>query len=187
MSLLGLTIAYSPFGWLEPFELEWTPNTTDVHYRRYSVGQQPASARWNLERLAESLCPLFHFEIESLPAEAKATRAGQAREVISSTLDVYDREWQSAFHEMFLSKLGLNWNQALLQPHLQILQSSIWQEQTKKTVEQFWTLLPELNTDYTLSFLALTEWLEGHAQAADVLCLPEMPPTASILYAPLTQ
>ena len=30
MSILGLTIDYGPYGWLEPFDLDWTPNITDA-------------------------------------------------------------------------------------------------------------------------------------------------------------
>ncbi len=41
MSVLGLTIDYGPYGWLEPFEPGWTPNTTDAQGRRYRFGNQP--------------------------------------------------------------------------------------------------------------------------------------------------
>ena len=43
MSILGLTIDYGPYGWLEPFDLDWTPNTTDASGRRYRFGNQPRS------------------------------------------------------------------------------------------------------------------------------------------------
>lgn len=62
MSILGLTIDYGPYGWLDNFDPHWTPNTTDAHGRRYRYGQQPAVAQWNLLRLAESLAPLFDDE-----------------------------------------------------------------------------------------------------------------------------
>jgi uncharacterized protein YdiU (UPF0061 family) len=35
MSILGLTIDYGPYGWLEGYDLQWTPNTTDAQGRRY--------------------------------------------------------------------------------------------------------------------------------------------------------
>ena len=41
MSILGLTIDYGPYGWLEGFDFNWTPNTTDAHGRRYCYGNQP--------------------------------------------------------------------------------------------------------------------------------------------------
>ena len=58
MSILGVTIDYGPYGWLEGYDPQWTPNTTDAHTRRYSYGNQPQIAQWNLARLAESLLPL---------------------------------------------------------------------------------------------------------------------------------
>ena len=55
MSILGLTIDYGPYGWVDNFDPGWTPNTTDAQGRRYCFGRQPDIARWNLERLAEAL------------------------------------------------------------------------------------------------------------------------------------
>ena len=62
MSILGLTIDYGPYGWLDDFDPNWTPNTTDAQGRRYRYGQQPAIAQWNLIRLAEAVSPLFDGE-----------------------------------------------------------------------------------------------------------------------------
>lgn len=59
MSILGLTIDYGPYGWLEEFDPTWTPNTTDAQWRRYAFGRQPEIVQWNLLRLADALGPLF--------------------------------------------------------------------------------------------------------------------------------
>ena len=59
MSILGLTIDYGPYGWIDNFDPGWTPNTTDAQGRRYCFGRQPDIARWNLERLAEALGTLL--------------------------------------------------------------------------------------------------------------------------------
>ena len=59
MSILGLTIDYGPYGWLDEYDPDWTPNTTDASGRRYRYGQQPAVAQWNLVQLANALAPLF--------------------------------------------------------------------------------------------------------------------------------
>ena len=59
MSILGLTIDYGPYGWLEGYDLGWTPNTTDAEGRRYCFGRQPEIAQWNLLRLAGALSPLI--------------------------------------------------------------------------------------------------------------------------------
>ncbi|HEU4729085.1 MAG TPA: protein adenylyltransferase SelO family protein, partial [Kofleriaceae bacterium] len=58
MSILGLTIDYGPYGWLEAFDLDWTPNITDASGKRYRFGNQAAVARWNLAQLARALAPL---------------------------------------------------------------------------------------------------------------------------------
>jgi uncharacterized protein YdiU (UPF0061 family) len=62
MSILGVTIDYGPYGWLDNFDPHWTPNTTDAQGRRYRFGQQPAIAQWNLVRLADAIAPLFDDE-----------------------------------------------------------------------------------------------------------------------------
>jgi uncharacterized protein YdiU (UPF0061 family) len=59
MSILGLTIDYGPFGWIDNFDVDWTPNTTDAGQRRYRFGQQPQIAYWNLTQLANALVPAF--------------------------------------------------------------------------------------------------------------------------------
>jgi uncharacterized protein YdiU (UPF0061 family) len=59
MSVLGLTIDYGPYGWVDNYDADWTPNTTDAHGRRYRFGWQPRVAGWNLSRFAQALSPLF--------------------------------------------------------------------------------------------------------------------------------
>lgn len=59
MSVLGLTIDYGPYGWIDNYDPDWTPNTTDAQRRRYRYGQQPNVAWWNLSCLAGALAPLF--------------------------------------------------------------------------------------------------------------------------------
>ena len=55
MSMHGLTIDYGPYGWLEEYDLTWTPNTTDAQGKRYAFGRQPEIGLWNLTRLGEAL------------------------------------------------------------------------------------------------------------------------------------
>ncbi len=59
MSILGLTIDYGPYGWIDDYDPDWTPNTTDAQGRRYRFGWQPKIAYWNLIRLAHAISPLF--------------------------------------------------------------------------------------------------------------------------------
>ncbi|PDW02383.1 protein adenylyltransferase SelO [Candidatus Viridilinea mediisalina] len=67
MSILGLTIDYGPYGWIDNLDFNWTPNTTDAEGRRYRFGYQPQIAQWNLACLAHALMPLFE---DTSPLEA---------------------------------------------------------------------------------------------------------------------
>jgi uncharacterized protein YdiU (UPF0061 family) len=60
MSILGLTIDYGPYGWLENYDPNWTPNTTDATHKRYRYGHQAQMAQWNLVQLANALYPLIN-------------------------------------------------------------------------------------------------------------------------------
>jgi uncharacterized protein YdiU (UPF0061 family) len=90
MSILGLTIDYGPYGWIDNFDLDWTPNTTDAAGRRYRFGHQPHVAHWNLSCLAGALAPLF--------ASEEPLHAGLQRYV-----EVFER----ATRDSVAAKLGL--------------------------------------------------------------------------------
>lgn len=75
MSVLGLTIDYGPYGFLDPFDPTWTPNTTDAAGRRYRYGQQPNIALWNLSCFAHALLPLIE---ETEPLQAALTHCADA-------------------------------------------------------------------------------------------------------------
>ena len=62
MSILGLTIDYGPFSFLDEYDLNFTPNTTDLPGRRYAFGNQGKIAQWNLWQLANALFPLIKDE-----------------------------------------------------------------------------------------------------------------------------
>ncbi|KMQ71376.1 protein adenylyltransferase SelO [Chryseobacterium koreense] len=62
MSILGLTIDYGPFSFLDEYDLNFTPNTTDLPGRRYAFGNQAKIAQWNLWQLANALYPLIKDE-----------------------------------------------------------------------------------------------------------------------------
>jgi serine/tyrosine/threonine adenylyltransferase len=91
MSILGVTIDYGPYGWLEGYDPHWTPNTTDAQGRRYRFGAQPQIALWNLVQLANALYPL----IEDVPALEAA---------IAGYKQAYEQQWLA----MMRSKLGLH-------------------------------------------------------------------------------
>lgn len=58
MSILGLTLDYGPFGFMEAFDPGHICNHSD-HQGRYSYRNQPAIAQWNLYRLGDAMLPLI--------------------------------------------------------------------------------------------------------------------------------
>ena len=90
MSILGLTIDYGPYGWLEDFDFGWTPNTTDKQNKRYRYGNQPNIGLWNLLQLANALYPLVE---DPEPFEA--------------ILNAYQKDFENKSLQMMRSKLGL--------------------------------------------------------------------------------
>nr|WP_294787905.1 YdiU family protein [uncultured Flavobacterium sp.] len=90
MSIHGITIDYGPYGWLENYDPNWTPNTTDSQNRRYRFGNQPQVAQWNLFQLANALYPLIN---EAAPLE----------KILESFITDFDVDYKN----MFLSKLGI--------------------------------------------------------------------------------
>lgn len=91
MSVLGLTIDYGPYGWLEGYDPTWTPNTTDAQGRRYCYGNQPYMAQWNLVQLANAIFPLIKEE-----------------KLIQEALDSYRLTFQEEWQRTMRAKLGLN-------------------------------------------------------------------------------
>jgi len=89
MSILGLTIDYGPYGWLEGFDTQWTPNTTDAPTLRYTYGNQAGIAQWNLARLAESLTSL---------TDTKQLESG---------LTLFADTFQEGWNRAIAAKLGL--------------------------------------------------------------------------------
>ncbi len=90
MSILGLTIDSGPYGWLEGYDLAWTPNTTDGEGRRYCYGNQPHIAQWNLARLAEALALLV-----------------RNTEPLGEGLVLYAETFSRAWSRALAAKLGL--------------------------------------------------------------------------------
>jgi len=62
MSVLGLTIDYGPYSMMDEYNLNFTPNTTDLPGRRYAFGKQAQVSQWNLWQLANALHPLIKDE-----------------------------------------------------------------------------------------------------------------------------
>ena len=154
MSILGLSIDYGPYGWLEGYDLAWTPNTTDAEGRRYCYGNQPHIAQWNLARLAEALLPLV-----TDPAQ------------LASGLELYASSFADAWQKALAKKLGVG---ALDRPGDDALVSELFElmAETETDFTIFFrnlavptmdSLLPAYYTEAT-SRERLAAWLKKYAE-----------------------
>lgn len=90
MSILGLTIDYGPYGWLEDYDPNWTPNTTDAGQKRYRYGNQAAIGVWNLMQLGNALYLLI-----------------EDAEPLEEILENYQKNYLPKHIRMMSDKLGL--------------------------------------------------------------------------------
>ncbi|XP_038046390.1 protein adenylyltransferase SelO, mitochondrial-like [Patiria miniata] len=88
MSILGLTIDYGPYGFLDAYNPDHICNTSDDG-GRYTYVKQPAICRWNLEKLAEALAM-------ALPVD-----------LAKAELGLYDEEYEKSYMRRMRNKLGL--------------------------------------------------------------------------------
>lgn len=117
MSILGLTIDYGPYGWLEGFDFGWTPNTTDKQHKRYRYGNQPTIGLWNLYQLANSLYPLIE---EVAPLE--------------EILEGYKSNFEKKSQDMMRAKLGLTYAKETDIDIIQSLENNLQATETDMTI-----------------------------------------------------
>jgi uncharacterized protein YdiU (UPF0061 family) len=134
MSILGRTLDYGPYGFLEGYDPEWTPNTTDAAGRRYAYGQQPQVALWNLARLAAALRPLVG------GPSPESDRGLQA--ALEHYRDVFGRTHRS----LLAAKLGL---------------ASLDGTDDGGLVEELFGLLASAETDMPIFFRQLATLVDG--------------------------
>ncbi|KAJ1699904.1 hypothetical protein LUZ63_008416 [Rhynchospora breviuscula] len=91
MSVLGLTIDYGPFGFLDAFDPSYTPNTTDLPGRRYCFANQPDVGLWNVAQFATAL------------AAAELLNKDEANYV----MERYGTKFMDEYQSIMTRKLGL--------------------------------------------------------------------------------
>jgi uncharacterized protein YdiU (UPF0061 family) len=110
MSILGQTLDYGPFGFMEAFDAHHICNHTDEQ-GRYSYANQPQIGHWNCYALAQALLPLI----------------GEV-ELAQKALDVYQPEFAVEIDKLLHAKLGLqafrDGDRELLDGLFAIMQSS---------------------------------------------------------------
>ena len=95
MSIIGETIDYGPYGWIDNFDLNWTPNTTDANGKRYRFGVQAEIAQWNLFQLANAIFPLIN-----------------DAEPLENALNKFSENYQQQWQQMMAAKLGIELSSA---------------------------------------------------------------------------
>jgi serine/tyrosine/threonine adenylyltransferase len=90
LSILGLTIDYGPFGFLDAFDPLHVCNHSDDR-GRYAYARQPAVAYWNLHALAQALVPLV----------------GDDTDALRDALEPYGATFEAALQQRLRAKLGL--------------------------------------------------------------------------------
>ena len=88
MSILGLTLDYGPFGFMDDYDAGFICNHSD-HNGRYAFNQQPYIGLWNLSCLAQALLPLAE------------------KEALKAALDSYTPIFEQQYRTLMRAKLGL--------------------------------------------------------------------------------
>jgi uncharacterized protein YdiU (UPF0061 family) len=135
-SLLGLTLDYGPFGFLDTFQIDHTCNHSD-HGGRYAYHRQAEVLHWNLYCLASAMLEALQEELQL------ALGLGQEASIqkIKDTLDHYNREYANHWQSLFKQKLGL----------------SVQQQEDVVLLEELLQGLHRNQLDYTLFFRNLSE------------------------------
>ncbi|XP_062983977.1 protein adenylyltransferase SelO-like isoform X3 [Elgaria multicarinata webbii] len=90
-SLLSITIDYGPFGFMDSYDPDFVPNTSDDE-RRYKIGNQANVGMFNLNKLLQALNPLLD---------------PRQKQLASQILEEYPEQYYKRFAEVFKAKLGL--------------------------------------------------------------------------------
>ncbi|GAB7522170.1 YdiU family protein [Paraburkholderia sp. 2C] len=100
MSILGLTIDYGPFGFIDGFDANHICNHSDSQ-GRYAYRMQPQIAYWNLFCLAQALLPLFGARYE------ESRRGERSVEDAQRVLEGFKTRFAPALEARMRDKLGL--------------------------------------------------------------------------------
>ncbi len=132
MSLLGLTIDYGPFGFLDGFDPGHVCNHSD-HQGRYAYARQPGVAWWNLHALAQALLPLI----------AQGEEVGDATgEQALEAIEPFRGAFAEALQSRMRAKLGL----------------STVQDGDPALIDDWLKLLAAERTDFTIACRRLGGW-----------------------------
>jgi len=137
MSILGLTLDYGPYGFLDAYEPGFICNHSD-HQGRYAFDQQPNIGLFNLSCLAQALLPIIDPEPEQSVEYAKAA------------LGEYHNRYIGHYADYMRKKLGF-------------IQTSI---DDQVLCQNLLTLMAEDKVDYTIFFRTLSHFSANDTKPA---------------------
>ena len=129
MSILGLTLDYGPYGFLDNYDPSYICNHSD-HEGRYAFDQQPNIGLFNLSCLAQALLPL----IDKSP--------DKAAELAKNELENYQTIFVSEYASAMRKKIGLTKED----------------EQDQKLIENLFNLMADDKVDHTIFFRRLCDF-----------------------------
>ena len=136
LSILGLTIDYGPFGFLDAFDPGHICNHSD-HQGRYAYARQPGIAWWNLHALAQAVAPL----IEG-PQEAAA-------EALADAIEPFKDEFGTSIQRALRAKIGL----------------TSQRDDDMALIDDLLRLMAQEHTDYTIAMRRLGEFSAAEGAA----------------------
>ncbi len=126
-SVLGLTLDYGPYGFMDAFDAHHICNHSDES-GRYAYDQQPMIGHWNCSKLLQATLPLLSDNPE------------QAVEIATAILDRYPAAYTEAMTRLWTAKLGLR----------------EVRENDPELVNRFLSVLHRGHSDFTRSFRHLS-------------------------------
>ena len=127
MSILGLTLDYGPFGFIDQYDPNFICNHSDQE-GRYAFAEQPQIGLWNLRCLAQALLPLLDDNQEAAIEQAQ------------TALQSYQPRFQHQYLAGMRLKIGL----------------TTAHEQDQQLIDDLFVLLHNQQIDYTLFFRTLS-------------------------------
>jgi uncharacterized protein YdiU (UPF0061 family) len=130
-SILGLTIDYGPYGFIDHFDLDHICNHSD-HEGRYSFGNQPSIGMWNLEQLGIALRDFI------------------SEEDMKRTLDTYPQIFHIEYRRLLREKLVIVKMRESDEDFMRTLLNML--VRTKMDYTEFFRALSHYQTSNTLPF-----------------------------------
>ena len=145
MSILGLTIDYGPFQWLDAYIPSATSNTSDDQ-RRYAYDKQRAIGKWNLTKLAEAFSLL-------------RGKDGGSEEALRRMTRLLDETYEAAFEREYYTRMRAKMG----------LRKGAGDEEVRRWVARFLEVMETTCADFTNSFRALSTLALHHDNSDTVV------------------